>query len=316
MYSIIIPVFNRPKELEGLLHSLMTKRHGLLYEVIVVDDGSTLTSKLVCERYDADLPLRYYYIEKQGAGMARNYGAKKAVGDYYLMLDSDCIPSVDYLLEVHKALEAHYTDSFAAPDRGHKQIFTDFQNAVNFTLTSRLTTGGIRGNATNKYNHLRGFNMGISKSAFEKVGGFTNREIGEDIELSIKAQKCGVSQQFIPKAYVYHRPKSTLKAFFKQFFAFGAGRYLLTKDYPESRRLIYWFPLFFIITSSLSLLFLLEGFPYLLILHLIYLIIIYIVASHVHNSPRIGLLSVQTTIIQFFAYGLGYIQVLLKKLFN
>ena len=240
--------------------------------------------------------------------MARNYGMQKAKGNYYIILDSDTLVPANYLTEIDKALQKNDTDTFAAPDTLHPSS-TVFQKAVDFTMTHFLTTGGIRGRKNIlKKGQLRSFNMGISKKTFEKTGGFSSKKIGEDIELSIKAQKLGLSCQCIPKASVLHQRKTNTKSYYKQCYAFGKGRALLMKQYPEAKEFAYAIPSLFIMGFVLSIVLIFIG-QYLFSLgYGFYFLLICIAATYVHNSFKVGITSIYTTLLQMGGYGSGFLK--------
>ena len=95
-YSFIIPVFNRPDEVDELLESL-TRQKLQDFEVIVVEDGSTLPCQDVCQKYASRLSLHYYMKENSGPGQSRNYGVDRARGEYAIILDSDVVLPEGYL---------------------------------------------------------------------------------------------------------------------------------------------------------------------------------------------------------------------------
>jgi len=228
-FSIIIPVYNRPQEMDELLQSLAKQTYAANFEVIVIEDGSTLKSDKVVLKYTSLLSVKYHFKENSGAGDSRNVGMQLASGNYFIIFDSDCIIPPHYLTSVAKMLVKNYTDAYGGADKAHKS-FTTIQKAINYSMTSFLTTGGIRGNkkAVNKF-QPRSFNLGISKKAFEITKGFSKMKVGEDIDLTFRLWKNNFKTQFIEEAYVYHKRRATFSQFFKQTFAFGTVRPLLNK---------------------------------------------------------------------------------------
>lgn len=305
-YSLIIPVYNRPFEIRNLLKSIAAMQtYYVIYEVLVIDDHSTQPSKTICEDYETKLPLCYFYLQEQvGAGKARNYGMQKAKGNYFIILDSDTTLPKNYLSEIDKSLKENYTDTFTAPDTAHPS-FTNFQKAVDFSMTHFLTTGNIRTQNLLKKVQLRSFNMGLSKNAFQQTKGFSNKKIGEDIELSIKAQRLGLSCQCIKKAFVFHQRKKDSKTYFKQCYAFGKGRATLRKEYKEAKGFVYWMPFLFIAGFMVSLLLLFWG-NYLFVLYVVYFLFIGIFSSCIYKSFKVGFMSIYTTFLQMSGYGFGY----------
>jgi glycosyltransferase involved in cell wall biosynthesis len=312
-FSIIIPVYNRPQEIDELLQSLTTQTYQKSFEVIVVEDGSTYSSEEIIKKYSKKLDINYFFKDNTGAGLSRNFGMQKASGNYLIIFDSDIIVPQNYLVEVESALTQNYTDAFGGADAAHES-FTIIQKAINYSMTSFFTTGGIRGNkkAIDKF-QPRSFNLGISKNAFELTKGFSEMKIGEDIDLTFRLWEHNFETQFIENAFVYHKRRSTFKQFFNQTYAFGQGRPLLNKKYPNTKKITYWFPtvfVFFMVFSILSGLFISK---ILLIPIVCYLVIIFMDSLLKSKQITVAITSVITTIIQFFGYGLGFVKGLVKN---
>ena len=315
-FSIIIPVYNRPNEIDELLQSIAKQRGDSKIEVVIIDDGSQKKSDLIAEEFKELLSVKYFYKENSGAGDSRNYGMRKASGDYFIILDSDCILPDNYLSEVENALDKKFTDAYGGADTTHVN-FTTIQKAINYSMTSFLTTGGIRGSekTRNKF-QLRSFNMGISKGAFIKTKGFSKQHFGEDIDLTFKLWDNNFDTQFIPKAFVYHKRRSTWQQFFNQTFNFGAARPILNKMHPTSSKITFWFPSLFIIGLVLAILFSLFGNNLLIIFYGIYLSAVFVDAIYKNRclgeacltSIQTGIYAVVATSIQFFGYGSGFLR--------
>jgi len=307
-FSIIIPVYNRPKEIDELLESLTKQDFSDDFEFLIIEDGSTEKCGSIIEKYTNLLDLKYFFKENSGAGASRNFGMHKALGNYFIILDSDVIVPKQYLSEVKKALENNFTDAFGGPDAAHKS-FTALQKAINYSMTSVLTTGGIRGKkqAVGKF-QPRSFNLGLSKKAFEKTKGFSKMKNGEDIDLTFRLWENGFETQLIENAFVYHKRRSSIKQFFKQTFGFGTARPILNRKYPQTSKLTYWFPSLFIAGLSLGFLGFLFGFPQLLYFYGFYFILIFIDSLFQNKNIQVAFLSVITTLTQFFGYGLGFLK--------
>jgi len=306
-FSIIIPVYNRPNEIDELLKSLVNQTFTKQYEVVIVEDGSTIKSEEIVVRYKNEIDITYFYKENTGAGQSRNFGMNKAKNNYFIILDSDVLLPKNYLVEVEKALQLNYTDAFGGADTAHKS-FTAIQKAINFAMTSFLTTGGLRNNKNQNKFQLRSFNMGLSKEAFNKTNGFSKQHFGEDIDLTFRLWEQGFKTQFIPKAFVYHKRRTNFKKFYKQVFNFGAARPILSKQHKNSAKITYWFPLLFSLGFVLSIIGLIFNFRILFYAYLFYLGLIFIDALMKNKSFKVGILSVLATIIQFFGYGLGFLR--------
>jgi glycosyltransferase involved in cell wall biosynthesis len=307
-FSIIVPVYNRPKEIDELLESLTKQDFSDDFEVLIIEDGSTDTCKSIIENYTAQLDLKYYFKENTGAGASRNFGMQQAIGNYYIILDSDVLVPKQYLSEVSKALDTNFTDAFGGPDAAH-QSFTPLQKAINYSMTSVLTTGGIRGNkkAVGKF-QPRSFNLGLSQTAFSKTKGFANLKVGEDIDLTFRLWENGFETQLIESAFVYHKRRSTIKQFFKQTFAFGTARPQLNKRYPETAKLTYWFPSLFIMGFDISVIAIFFGYWQLLAFYGFYFGLIFIDSLFQNKSIKVAFLSIITTFTQHLGYGLGFLE--------
>ncbi len=308
LYSIIIPVYNRPNEIDELLDSLTKQDFTDDFEVLLIEDGSTIKSNIIAEKYKNQLHLKYFFKENSGAGASRNFGMENALGTYFIILDSDVIVPEHYLSEVKKGLDTKYTDAFGGPDAAHVS-FTPLQKAINYAMTSMLTTGGIRGKkqAFGKF-QPRSFNFGVSKLAFVKTNGFSNLKIGEDIDLTFRLWENGFDTQLISNAFVYHKRRSSLPDFFNQTYKFGKARPFLNQKYPKSAKLTYWFPSIFLIGFDIGVLLAIFGFSKILTLYGIYFIMIFIDSLFQNSNIKVAFLSIITTFTQFLGYGFGFLE--------
>ena len=310
-FSLIIPVFNRPDEIRELLESLLHQSYDKSYEIVIVEDGSFNTSKSVIEDYKEKLNITYLFKNNTGPGDSRNYGMRRAVGNYFIILDSDCIIPVNYLESVATSLNTEYVDCFGGPDAAH-HTFSNIQKAINYAMTSILTTGGIRGNrkAVDKF-QPRSFNMGISKEAFEASGGFGNIHPGEDPDLSMRLWEKGYQTKLIREAFVYHKRRISFNKFFLQVKKFGKVRPILNKWHKGSSRIFYWFPSLFCMGLIISLLLLVIGRGRYLwpgILYGVYFSFIFLDALLKNKNLVVAFLSIIAVIIQFFGYGYGFLK--------
>lgn len=315
-YSIVVAVYNRPEEMEELLYSIKNQSFRN-FELIIVDDGSHMSSRNVFEKYNKELNISYFFIENKGPALARNFGVGKAIGEWIIFLDSDCTIPQDYFHEVEFFLENNQIDFFGGPDMMDKN-FTYLQKSINFSMTSLFTTGGIRGNEKSVDKFLpRSFNMGIKKEAFDDVKGFSDiRQYGEDLDLSYKLFFNGKSSALIPKAKVYHKRRTNLVNFLKQMIKSGKGRRFLDVKYEGVFRLFHLLPsLFFIgiIFGLMLFIFDYELSKSIQTLYGIYFFIIFLSSSYINMNPFIGFISVITTLTQFIGYGIGYIIALFEN---
>lgn len=307
-YSFIIPVYNRPDEVDELLASFKTMETQLDYEIVIIEDGSTHTSKHIVERYNSYLNISYFFKENTGPGDSRNFGMQHAKGNYFIILDSDVIMPSTYLNEVDKSLNANYVDCFGGPDAAHHS-FSDVQKAINFAMTSFITTGGIRGNknTVDKF-QPRSFNMGISKKAFKASKGFGRIHPGEDPDLSIRLWNLGFKTKLIPSAVVYHKRRISWRKFQQQVRKFGLVRPILNSWHPSTKKLTYWFPSVFIIGFIGAVLFALLGVKWPILAYGLYFLIAFLSALFTTKSIKVAVMALWAICIQFMGYGLGFLE--------
>jgi len=303
-YSVIIPVYNRPDEVNELLESL-TLQTCKDFEVVVVEDGSSIPCQEVVEKYSDRLDIHYYNKPNSGPGQTRNYGAERSHGEYLIILDSDCILPPGYFEAVEKELQSSPVDAFGGPDRAHAS-FTDIQKAINYSMTSFFTTGGIRGGKKkmDKF-YPRSFNMGVRRSVYQTLGGFSKMRFGEDIDFSIRIFKAGYRCRLFPSAWVYHKRRTDLKKFFKQVHNSGIARINLYKKYPESLKLVHLLPALFTLGTVLLLICAIFC-PYALLPLLAYALLVCIDSTIQNGNIRIGLYSIAAAYIQLIGYGTGF----------
>ncbi len=314
-FSVIIPVYNRPQELEELLDSLVNQTVKD-FNVLIVEDGSTVTSRAVYEKFTDKLAIEYFVKPNSGPGPSRNFGFERATGRYLVVFDSDCLLPPEYFSRVLDFLKHTPVDAWGGPDRGHDK-FTPLQQAMAYTMSSVLTTGGIRGgkNQADRF-QPRSFNMGISREVYQQTGGFHFDRLAEDIELSIRMRKAGFRVVLIPDAFVYHKRRSTLREFFRQVNGFGRGRVRVGRAHDGEVKITHWFPTVF--TVGLILL------PVTAILAPfaavefatafgLYFFAILVDAWRVTGSARVAWLSVPSAFVQLTGYGLGFLSEVLKR---
>jgi len=320
-YSLIIPVYNRPDEVDELLDSL-THQSLRDFEVLIVEDGSAQPCKDVVDRYADRLDVKYFVKPNSGPGMSRNYGAERALGEYLIVLDSDCVIPQDYLKAVETELQREPADAFGGPDRAHES-FTPVQKAINYSMTSFFTTGGIRGGKKkmDKF-YPRSFNMGIRADVYKALGGFSKMRFGEDIDFSIRIFKGGYRCRLFPEAWVWHKRRTDFTKFFRQVHNSGIARIHLYKKYPESLKLVHVLPAVFTV-GCIGLVVLAAIFRVLgaygheicntlwwicLLPVVLYGLLVFIDSSIQNRSLKIGLLSIEASFIQLIGYGTGFLR--------
>lgn len=314
-YSVIIPVYNRPEEINELLESLTDITYKS-FEVLIIEDGSTDTCGHIVDRFKQTLDVHYYQKENTGQGFSRNFGFEHAKGDYFVVFDSDCLIPPHYFDAVNKQIDKFQgLDSWGGPDRAHES-FTPIQKAINYSMTSLFTTGGTRGNKRHigRY-HPRSFNMGISRDVYDATGGYIITRMGEDLEFSIRIQKKGFQTHFIDNAYVYHKRRTNFTQFYKQLFFFGRARVNIWRFHPEELKPVHLFPLVFALGLIYSFAGTLFGLPFsesLLYIYVFFLLILTLDAFRLENSLLVGLYSSFAGIIQLTAYGFGFLWELIR----
>lgn len=326
-FSIIIPLYNRPQEVDELLDSL-TRQSYRPFEVLVIEDGSTLDAKQIVAGYSGRLDVHYYVKPNEGQGFARNFGFERAQGDYFIIFDSDCLIPPDYLAQVSAFLHATPLDAYGGPDAAHES-FTAIQKAISYAMTSPFTTGGIRGNRKHVGQfHPRSFNMGVSRKVWEQVGGFKLTRLGEDIEYSIRIQASGFRIGLIPEALVFHKRRTDFKQFYKQLHFFGRARINIYKHFPTQLKLVHFFPAMFVLfLITLVLLHLWraaggdphQGYVEYMtmagnVLLGAYTLLLFSHALAKTKRVQVALLSVVASFTQLCAYGLGFMQDFFKRL--
>jgi len=324
-FSLIIPLYNRPQEIDELLDSL-TRQTYQPFEVLVIEDGSVHNAKTIVERYRDRLDVYYYVKPNEGQGFTRNFGFERARGDYFVIFDSDCLIPPDYLSIVAASLKKMPLDAYGGPDAAH-ETFTPVQQAISYSMTSPFTTGGIRGNKKHIGTfHPRSFNMGVSRKVWEQIGGFKLTRLGEDIEYSIRIQASGFKIGLIPDAVVYHKRRTDFRQFYKQLHFFGRARVNIYKHFPGELKLVHFFPAAF--ACFLLILILLNGLwilgmpvanDYIVglaqlgdVLLIVYTFLILCHSLVKTRSIQVALLSMVAAYVQLIAYGLGFMQDLWK----
>ena len=300
-YSIVIPVYNRPEEIAELLDSLTLSIYSH-FEVIVIEDGSTITCKDVVDKYEDQLNIKYVFQENTGPGLARNNGAKYSLGEFIIFLDSDTIIPADYLEHVDDYIASNNIDVFGGPDAA-MDSFTDFQKAINYSMTGIFTTGGIRGKSKGALDKFfpRSFNMGVNAEVFAKVGGFGALRFGEDIDFSYRIINAGFTTALIEDAFVYHKRRTSRISFFKQVFFSGYARINLSIRHKGTLKAVHTLPSLFVILF-ISCMATLSIYP------IAFIAILWFMESlYKYRDVNIALISIETSFIQIFGYGLGFI---------
>ena len=305
-YSIIVPVYNRPDEVDELLESL-TQQTIKDFEVVIVEDGSIRPCKDVCEQYANILDLHYYAKENSGPGQSRNYGAERASGEYVIILDSDVVLPAGYLKAIDESLQQHPCEAFGGPDATHPS-FTPVQKAISYSMTSFFTTGGIRGGKAklDKF-YPRSFNMGIRRDIYLQLGGFSRMRFGEDIDFSYRIVEAGHMPRLFPDAWVWHKRRTDFRKFFRQVYNSGIARINLEKRHPGTMKLVHLLPTVFTL-GVMGLLLITLLWPIACVPIIFYSVLICLDSSLKNRSLWVGMLSIPAAFVQLMGYGLGFIE--------
>ena len=310
-FSLIVPVYNRADEVEALLESLAAQ-DDKGFQCIIVEDGSSQPCEGICGKFEDRLDLKYFYKENEGRSIARNYGMDRADGDYFVFVDSDCVLPPDYFSSLRRSLADTPAACFGGPDAAHES-FSPLQKAINFAMTSFLTTGGIRGGKVQLEKFVpRTFNMGFSREVYERVGGF--REMfSEDIDMSTRIRKAGFQPALLRDVRVYHKRRVSLPKFWRQVHIFGMSRITLQLLYPGSMKIVHTLPALFVV-FSLAMIIGALFWVIAIVPLLLYLLILFITASVAMKSIRLGAMAVVTSMIQLWGYGTGFIRAFVWKI--
>lgn len=312
-FSVIVPVYNRPSEIQDLLDSLLGQTHRD-FEVIVVEDGSTEPCRTIVEQAAAKgLDARYFFKENEGRSIARNYGMERAVGAYFVFFDSDCVVPPQYFRELARELEESPLDCFGGPDAAHAS-FSPKQKAINYAMTSFLTTGGIRGGKVSLEKFTpRTFNMGFSREVYRRIGGF--REMfSEDIDMSTRIRRGGYSIGLYRSVFVWHKRRVDFRKFARQVYVFGMSRITLHLLYPGSLKTVHILPAMFVLGMVASLVLAVAVSPWWLFPPVLYFAAIFTGALESTRSPHIAALAVPASAIQLGGYGCGFLRAWFSKI--
>lgn len=311
-FSVIIPVYNRPGEVSELLNSL-TGQSNKDFEVVIIEDGSEISCEEVVRSYSDKLShLHYEYIPNGGPGPARNKGAAIAKGEWLVFFDSDCIIPPHYFEVLKDNLLSHTVDAFGGPDRAHES-FSTIQKAISYSMTSILTTGGIRGakSSAEKFKP-RSFNLGIKRTVFKKLNGFSRLRFGEDMDLSLRLEKEGYTTALISDAWVFHKRRTRFGQFYKQVFNSGMARIVLGKLHPGTTRLVHYFPALFTLGLLASATAKPLGISVLLNVYGMYGLVLFLHALVMERNLMVALAAVWAALTQLVGYGAGFIYGLYK----
>lgn len=250
-YSVIIPTFNRKEYLAVAIEAVLSQERvpAQLYELVVVDDGSTDGTKEAVEAIIAAQPgraIRYLYQPNAGASAARNAGAAAASGSILFFTDSDCRVPKRWLWNMLQAYEqypeivgtgggqltrrkgATRLDHFRATASDNQFVAT-YREAI---IISDDTVAGVVA-----YDSA---SMSIRTEVFKEVGGFYpvgNRVVGfyhEDVDLACRVQRRG-PMALVPDTFAMNRRLLSFADFRNVAYVRGATLpYLIDRIAPAA----------------------------------------------------------------------------------
>lgn len=322
--SVITPTYNRADELGPLINSLQnqTLDHSL-FELIISDDGSTDDTAVVIDtwREKIDFSLRYLTQDNQGPGAARNHGLAECTGELIMFIDSDCEAHQSWVETIYSAYQLDEFDACGGPDSA-KSDFTPIQKAIDFSMTSFLTTGGMRGHSDKMMAKFypRSHNMALKRSLYEKIGGFGSLRHGQDIELSHRIHKSGARVKFMKDAIVYHRRRTTLKKFFRQVFNWGVARINLGKIDSAMLEPIHFIPsiaILMIITIITGTFFNSQVYLPVLAIGIGLFLLACLIGGIKNRSIIVAVILITVIPLQVIGYGLGFLSAFISRfIFN
>jgi len=223
-FSVVIPTFNRPEPLRNCLDSLVNQRfpHDR-FEVIVVDDGGTLSAQTVVEEFKDRISITICRQERSGPAGARNAGAFRSRSKYIAFLDDDCYADPVWLQELETAFSATNSRSLlggfilnAIPEN----VFAEVGESILAVILQfyRPEPGGVY--------FFRAANLAASLNEFQEIGGFdVDFRTAEDREFSDRWLHKGGSLLHVPNARVAHLKKLSFGTFCRQHFLYGKGAF-------------------------------------------------------------------------------------------
>ncbi len=321
LFSVIVPTYNRANEIKELLDSLSTQELSLdEFEVIIADDGSTDNTPEVINSFkkETELNIKTLHQDHNGPGEARNLGMKNAQGKYFVFVDSDCIADKNWLLAYKNAVAEKDVAGFGGPD-GVLPNFKPVQKAIDYSMTSFITTGGIRGHSKKKISkyYPRSFNMGVRADVVDKIGGMGKLRHGQDIEFSNRILSTGEPIIKVADAMVYHKRRISIKKFFKQVYNWGVARINLYKIDSKMLEPVHFFPAIGTIASftfiTLAILFPKIFLPF-IILGLLIPVLMAIHGVIKYKDIKVFPYIPIIVVTQIWGYGLGFINAFVKRI--
>ncbi len=231
MVSIVIPVYNRPQEIQDCLASLKTLDYPAdRVEIIVVDDASRDHTPAVVRRFDARLIIQPY---NRGQSAARNTGVGVARGDIIAFLDSDCIAGpqwlrdlVPYFQNPRVAVVGGFVDAYYREKRMDR--YEQACSALNMGAQPAM------GRGENCVFYVPTCNMLVRKEMYAHAGGLdANLRVGEDVDLCWRLMAAGHHLLYIPRGKVSHKHRNRLLPGLLRRFDYGTSEAVLYDRFPK-----------------------------------------------------------------------------------
>ncbi|KKR11054.1 MAG: Glycosyl transferase family 2 [Microgenomates group bacterium GW2011_GWA2_39_19] len=318
--SIMIPTFNRKAVLVEALLSLNNIDYPKnLFEVVVVNDGSSDgTEKAVnAIKEKINYDLKYFNEKRKGISHAKNIAINKSRGEVIVSTDDDCLFEKAWLKKLIEPLNDPKIGAVGGPDRAIRNENV-LAKSIDFAFSSFIGSGGIHGRFIkiklgNAY--PPGCNMAFKRDVVKKIGLFDETLApGEDTDFNHRIEKAGYKLDYVSDAFVWHRPRNSIKRFVPYIFKRGRARVEIIRRYPQYRELIYYLPavmlltgLFLIILSFLSIIFI----KILGVFLLIYFLLLFtagLSAYQTYKNPVYFFIVPPLILLQHFLHGLGFMK--------
>lgn len=317
--SVIIPTLNRKDVLtEALLSLKKVDYPKKLFEVVVINDGSTDGTKEAVEGIINRLnyKFKFYNERRKGISHAKNIAIKKSRGEIIVSTDDDCLFEKTWLKKLLVPFNDPRVGAVGGPDKAIKNENT-LAKSIDFAFSSFIGSGGIHGRFLKvKLGHVYppGCNMAFRREVVKKIGFFDeNLAPGEDTDYNHRIETAGYKLAHVPSAFVWHRPRNSIKRFVPYIYKRGKARVEIIRRYPQYKELIYYLPATVVITGSLLVL--LSFFSTIFLKILIGFVLIYsfllltagVSAVKTYKNPLYFLIVPPLIFLQHFFHGLGFI---------